>query len=232
MKALGRMALLGALMLLAGLEGCRDKRLTTNTQQYRDAHGIYDGRINKIAVGPSVFTLPPEALFDVYTEGEILRDRAGKLTLYFDVNRLREATPSGWASTKYGESVVRVEISSRSSGPLWKHARPSLDKGAPQPLLDLTLIPGVKPPPTKYSDQYLYVGRNPGIALAEDEYFEFACQVAWPAEVAKRNGQCRVAYSADAGILVEHFFQERELKNWKAILEAVSIRISQYESQH
>ncbi|MET1078883.1 MAG: hypothetical protein ABWY06_12780 [Pseudomonas sp.] len=96
--------LLLPLLLLAS--AC-DHRPAANTPEYRQAHGLVEGRDNRIVVGATRFRIPAALPVEVYTGGPIQPGRADTLTLYLDFpGRLEQPADLGILSP----STVRVEI--------------------------------------------------------------------------------------------------------------------------
>jgi hypothetical protein len=132
----------------------------SNTSEYRLAHGIVEGAANTLRVGDSVFHLPPDACFDVYTADAIQPHRADRLTLFINVDRFLNPAPRTGAIAKGDGYVVRTEISYRGPLPAGGYG-PEVDPQAlraPVVRQDLGLLEFVRvaPPPTEHHADHVY----------------------------------------------------------------------------
>ncbi len=63
---------------------CSDQKPSSNTIEYRVAHGLSSERENKILIGGHTFIIPVDEKFDVYTQGDIQEGKADVLTVYMN----------------------------------------------------------------------------------------------------------------------------------------------------
>lgn len=94
------------LFIIVVLSGC-EQRPSGNTPEYFEAHGIIKGEENHISVGDTVFKVPKDIPFNIYTLGDIVPGKVDVLTLYLDFSYLIDHYKGGGIFAPW---MVRVEI--------------------------------------------------------------------------------------------------------------------------
>lgn len=208
----------------------------SNTPEYRAAHGIVEGQESTILVGQSKFRLPAETVFDVYTSGDIYPNQADQLHLYINMARALNVDSSlveYHRPNKLGRYIVRVEIKYRG--------RPSAENSIffsakrlsdPRVREDLNLIEyrHLSPPPTEYSEQFIYKAIEKSSTGIFPLHTEISCSVVWSNDETKRNGLCWMTYYLP-GLVVQSFFSHDLLAHWKEILGEVSGAVSMHKEK-
>ncbi|WP_434136665.1 hypothetical protein JQR88_23775 (plasmid) [Pseudomonas luteola] len=203
------------LMFFNGCEKNKEYKPKSNTEEYNIAHGIENGKANTIIIGKAQFKLPDNTRFKVYTNGEIIRHKADKLTLWTKLSKNNSISQS---SSKSELNYLRIEVSHR---PLTNTSslRPEkqnyhfsfhdMERG-------LTVFKGTE-------SSFLYLAKENNLNT-----IKLYCSPVSNIQAFGTNGPCRTAYHLPSGMLIEIFFPMEILDDWRGIIKESVETVEKY----
>ncbi|WP_132260551.1 hypothetical protein [Paucimonas lemoignei] len=201
---------------MALLASCGEKKPSSNTEEYKEAHGILKNKISNLRIKGVLLSIPPELYPNPYSYDRIVRGQADKVTIHINLNSWLDQ-PTTVNSETLG--LVRVEIG--------KHGYESDEKI--EEYFNARKWASINRRPELDLIEYVEVGDSGGWGYRTFESTDpllrtpnggrlvFNC-VGLPG---KNPSQCRTFFQHQKGVLISYYLSGHLLKKWKDVHKKV-----------
>jgi hypothetical protein len=188
-----------------------EKKPATNSEAYRAAHGIAEGRANELRVKGVLLRFPPQYRPNPYTSGEIVRGRADRVSVDLDLGAWFDPRPL--AHSHY-LALVEIEIDrNRVEYAEGQRRQLAADWKSIGERADLGLREYVRARDDGGWGYRTYVPIDPGMRTPKGGLLIYDCA----GRPGKEPERCGTRYQHPRGPYVEYYLSSMLLPRWREV---------------